>query len=114
MGVNRTSILVIMVAGALMVSVPTMSLQQAFGINTQTQTIRLDNSACKPGSTCNNTVSQHVNFVGASDKNFATEDINSKNACEVGSICSNDASQFLSINGDGNRATLNTPQEERR
>jgi hypothetical protein len=110
MRVISTSILVIIVAGALIGSVATMNLREAFGINSSTQNINLDSSACDPVATCNNTASTSINFVGASDNNVASEDILSTNKCKIDSTCSNDASQFLVINGDGNRATLRTTQ----
>jgi hypothetical protein len=70
MGVNRTSILVIIVAGALTGFMAMMSLQQASRINTSTQNINLDSSGCNPGSTCNNTASTSINFVGTSDNKY--------------------------------------------
>jgi hypothetical protein len=71
MGVIHTSILVIIVAGALLGSIAIMNLQQVYGINSSTQNINLDNSACDPVATCNNTASTSINFVGASDNNVA-------------------------------------------
>jgi hypothetical protein len=109
---SRTSILVIMVAGALIGSITTISLQQAFGINTYNQNIFQHNPKCQPGPYCTSTASTSINDIGTSDNNVASEDIQQSNVCYVGGpACSNDASQFLVINGDGNRATLRTNQQ---
>jgi hypothetical protein len=111
-GVSRTSILVIIVAGALLSSLATMNLQQAFGINRSTQKTFQDSSACDAGSTCNNTALETINYVRSSDNNVASEDIFGLNVCLFGNpTCSNDASQVIVINGDGNRATLRTHQQ---
>ena len=113
MGVSRTSILVIIVAGALLSSIATMNLQQALGINRSTQKTFQDSSACDAGSTCNNTALETINYVRSSDNNVASEDIFGLNVCLLGNpTCSNDASQVIVINGDGNRATLRTHTTE--
>jgi hypothetical protein len=81
---SRTSILVIMVAGALIGSIATMSLQQAFGINTYNQNIFQHNPKCQPGPYCTNTASTSINDIGTSDNNVASEDIQQSNVCYVG------------------------------
>lgn len=109
-GASSTSILVFIVARALIGSITTMNLQRVFGINRSTQTTYQDSSACQPDSTCNNTASERINFIGRSDNNVASEDIFGLNVCYFNGnpTCSNEALQFLVINGDGNRATLRT------
>ena len=98
-GVIRTSILVIIVAGALLSCIATMNLQQAFGINRSTQNTFQDSSDCQQGSSCNNSGSTSINFVGRSNNNIASDIRSINQRCET-SACSNDASQFLVINGD--------------
>ncbi len=107
-GASSTSILVIIVARALIGSITTINLQRVFGINRSTRTTYQDSSTCQPDSTCNNTASERINFIGRSDNNVASEDIFGLNVCYFNGnpTCSNEALQFLVINGDGNRATL--------